>query len=257
MVTTGPKVEAINITLTITRAMGTRVTKGTRVIMDTRRARKAITTRQGTVAITMKMVDTRNLIMTVEVIMGNIIRVKRERKVTSMANTGALRRGIQQRERTKFTNSMSIRNTKTSTTKTTMRVTIANTEDTIMNTAPRREDTIRAAITSRDITMATTVRKDITRRDITLTNTRATKVPVVTRNITDTIRIMVRREDMMTTKIGATAMDMVGMGIIVKLSHFLLSFGLLVDCMLCLLCLSWGPHSHKWWSFRIYKRHRN
>lgn len=248
MVTTGPKVEVTNIILIITRAMGTRVTKVTRDIMDMRRARKAITTRQGIMAITVTMVDTRNLIMMAEDIMGNTIRVKRERKGTNMANTGNIRRGTQQRERMKFTNSMSIRSTKTSTTNTMMRVTTANMADTIMNTAPRREGTIRAAITSPDITMTTTVRKDITRRDITLTNTRATKVPVATIHITDTIRTMARREVMMTIKNGATAMDMVGMVIIAKLSHFLLSYGLLFDCMLCLLCLSWGSQSHKWWS---------
>jgi len=255
MVTTGPKVEATVITLIITRATGTRVTKGPRAIMDMRRARKAITTRPDTVAITVNMVDTRNLITTAEVIMGIIIRVKRDRKGTNMANTEALRRGTQQREVMKFTNSMNIRSTKTSTTKTTMRVTIANMAGTITNTAPRREDTIKAAITSPDITMTTTVRKDITTRDITLTNTRVTKVPVVTSHITDTIRTMARREVMMTTKIGATAMDMVGMAIIVKLSHFLLSYGLLVDCMLCLFCLTWGSRSHKWWSYANYRRH--
>jgi len=253
MVTTGPKVEATVITLTITRVMGTRVTKGTRAIMDTRRARKAITTRLGTVAITVKMVDTRNLIMTAEAIMGNIIRVKRERKGTNMANTGVLRRGTQQRERMRFTNLMSIRSTMTSTTNTKMRVTMPNMADTIMNTAPRREDTIKAAITSPDITMTTMVRKDITRRDITLTNIRATRVPVATSHITDTIRTMARREVMMTIKNGASAMDMVGMVIIVKLSHFLLSFGLLFDCILCLFCLSGGSRSHKWWSYSTCK----
>jgi hypothetical protein len=245
MVTTIPKVEATVITLTITRVMGTRVTKGTRAIMDTRRAIKAIMTRLDTKAITVNMVDTRNLIMTEEVIMGNTIRVKRGRKGTSMANTGALRRDTQQRERTRFTNSTSTRSIKTSTTNTMMRDTMANMADTIMNMAPRREDTIRAAITSPDIRMTTTVRKDITRRDITLTNTRATKVRVATIPITDTIRTIARREVMMTIRNGATAMDMVGMVIIVKLSHFLLSYGLLFNCMLCLLCLSGGSRSHK------------
>ena len=253
MVTTGPKVEATNITLTITRAMDTRMTKGTRATMDTRRARKAIMTKRGTTAITVNTADTRNLIMKVEDIMVNIIRVKRERKGTSMANTESLRRGTQPRERMKFTNSTSTRSTKISTTNTMMKVTMGNMAVTIMNTAQRREDTIRAAITSRDITMTTTVRKGTTRRDTTLTNTRATKVPVATRSIMDTMRTMVKREDMMTTKNGATAMDMVG--IMVKLSHFLPSYGLLVDCMLCLLCLSWGTLSHKWWSYIIYKRH--
>jgi hypothetical protein len=228
--------------------MDTRVTKGTRAIMDTRRARRAITTKKDTKAITVNTVDTRNLIMTAEVIMGNIIRVKRERKGTSMANRGAIRRGTQQRERMKFTNSMSIRSTKTFTTNTMTRVTMPNMAGTITNTAPRREDTIRAAITSPDITMTTTARKDITRRDITLTNTRATKGPVATNHITDTIRTMARREVMMTIKNGATATDMVDMAIIVKLSHFLLSYGPLVDCMLCLLCLSWRSRLHKWCS---------
>jgi hypothetical protein len=223
--------------------------------MDTRRARKDITTRQDTMAITVNMVDTRNLIMTAEVITENIIRVKRVRKGTSMANKGVIRRGIQQRERMKFTNWMSIRSTKTSTMKTMMRVTMANMADTIMNTAPRKEDTIRAAITSPDTMMIITVRKAITRRDITLTNTKATKVPVATSHITVIIRTMARREVMMTTKIGATAMDMVGMAIIVKLSQFLLSYGLLFDCMLCLLCLSWGSRNRRLWSYSTYKRH--
>ena len=224
------------------------MTKGTRAIMDTRRARKAITTRKVTRVITVNTVDTRNLIMTAEVIMGNIIRAKRERKGTSMAKKGALRRDTQQRERMKFTNSMNIRNTKTFTTNTMMRDTMANMADTITNTAPRRVDTIRAAITSPDITMTTTVRKDITRRGITLTNTRVTKVPVATSHITDTIRIMARKEVMRTIKIGATVTDMVGMAVVVKLSHFLLSYGPLVDCVLCLLCLSWGSRLHKWCS---------
>jgi hypothetical protein len=146
----------------------------------------------------------------------------------------------------KFTSSMSIRSTKISTMNTMMKVTMQNMAGTIMNTGPRREDTIKAAITSPDITMTTTVRRDIMIRDTTLTNTRDTKVPVATNHITDTIRTMARREVMMTIKNGVTAMGMVGMAIIVKLSHFLLSYGPLFDCTLCLLCLSWGSQSHKW-----------
>jgi hypothetical protein len=53
-------------------------------------------------------------------------------------------------------------------------------------------------------------------------------------------------------------MGMVGMAIIVKLTHFLPSYGLLADCMLCLLFvsgLSWGTPSHKRWFDVVYKRH--
>jgi hypothetical protein len=246
-------VEARNITLTITQAMDTRMIKGTRATMGMRRERKAIIIKRDTMDITANMVDIRNLIMMVEVIMVNTIRVKKERKGTNMANTGSTRRATQQKERTKFTNSMNTRSTKISTTNTMMRVTIANMADTTMNTAQRREDTIRAAITSRDITMTITVRRGITTRDTTLTNTRATKVLVATRNTMDTMRTMARREVMMTTKNGATAMGTVG--ITVKLSHFLPSFGPLVNCTLWLLWLSWGTPSHKSWSHIIYKRY--